>query len=329
MNAFSTASVIVTILLLRLASPNAFGGPAEKTAETFVGWSTNGPAVFARASYPALTNADDNSITYSTNSRFHHYLSGTLNDRGWTNFIAHTNGKDMTIWSNRTHPVGWPTNPPVVTWNTNSLIWGVKGFTALSPSWEVQSGIGQVPVTALTRRHGYARGHGMGPDGFNTNFAGKRVWFVTADNQVIQVTVARDVVRTRTGGGQADYTILLFKEDLPAGVEPLRVAETTNVLAKYSVIPPTPHPLFKPEQTGRVSTEVPPLAVNTWKGGDSGSADLLPMPGELVFFAGRSTSGPSPQMQEDMDQLCRLEHLNPRGYQLQWFDLSSYPSYPY
>ena len=152
--------------------------------------------------------------------------------------------------------------------------------------------------------------------------------FVTADNKVIQATVARDVVRT-AAGGKGDYTILLFKADLPAGIEPLRVAEGTNVLAKYPVIHPTPHPFFRPEQTGHVSAEVPPLSVNAWKGGDSGSADLLPMPGELVFCGGRSTSGPSRQMQDDMDQLCRLEHLDPKLYQLQWFDLSDYSSYPY
>ena len=203
----------------------------------------------------------------------------------------------------------------------------MKGATALSPCWEVEGAPGQVPVTALTRRHAYARGHGMGPDGFNTAFAGKRVWFLTTNNSVIQATVVRDVVRSAAGGANRDYTILLFKQDLPAGIEPLRVIAATNLAAKYSWLAGAPHPLFKSEQTGQVSTEIPGFTVNTWKGGDSGSPDMLPLPNELVFLNGRSTSGPSPEMQADMDHLCELEHLDPKKYQLQWVDLSAYPAY--
>ena len=55
---------------------------------------------------------------------------------------------------------------------------------------------------------------------------------------------------------------------------------------------------------------------------------MLPMPNELVFFGGRSTSGPSAEMQSDIDLLCVLQGLNKSEYQLQWVDLSSFPSYP-
>src|SRR5262249_20713452 len=133
---------------------------------------------------------------YVTNRAFHHFFVDSLNHLIWTNFIAHTNGRDTTIWSVRTHSPTWPASAPVAVWNTNSLIWGMKGVTALSPCWEVEGVPGQVPVTALTRRHGYTRGHGMGVDGFNTGFAGKKVWFLGADNKIVQATVARDVVRT-------------------------------------------------------------------------------------------------------------------------------------
>jgi hypothetical protein len=54
---------------------------------------------------------------------------------------------------------------------------------------------------------------------------------------------------------------------------------------------------------------------------------MLPLPGELVFWNGTSTSGASPEMQSDMDQLCRLQGLDPKKYQLQWVDLSSFPNY--
>jgi hypothetical protein len=63
--------------------------------------------------------------------------------------------------------------------------------------------------------------------------------------------------------------------------------------------------------------------VDIWKGGDSGSPNMLPLPGELVFSGGRATSGPGPEMQADMDELCRREGLDPQRYQMQWVELSS------
>ena len=159
-------------------------------------------------------------------------------------------------------------------------MWGMKGLTALSPCWEGEGNSGQVAVTALTRRHGYTRGHDMGLDGFTTNLAGRNVWFVTTKNTLAEVTVARSVVRTR-GTSQRDYTILLFSQDLPPSIEPLRVMALANVMAKYPVCRGAPWPIFSTEQGGNVSAGVNGFVVNTWKGGDSGSPDMLPMPGEL------------------------------------------------
>ena len=333
------AKLLPGIVLAGTAWPaNSMAGDATNV----VGWSTNGPAVSAlvrvevtnaapNAQSPIAPKPDESpavpdSPAWRTNRIFDHFLPGSLNNLVWTNFIAHTNHADMTIWSVRSHPPDWPAHPPAVVWNTNSLIWAMKGITALSPCWEVESGPGQVAATALTRRHAYVRGHGMGPDGFNTNCAGRKVWFITTNNTVVEATVKRDVVRSFPGGAQRDYTILLLSDDLPGGIDPLRVVAPTNLFAKYQQLAGL-YPIFKTEQTGRVSTEVPPLIVNTWKGGDSGSPDMLPMPNELVFINGRSTSGASPQMQADMDELCRMEQLDPKQYQLQWVDLSGFPSY--
>ncbi len=315
---------------------------ADDATSNFVGWMTNGAVVYARVLVPATNAAPAAKSTvpqktdngeaapeqpsYLTNNVFHHYLPDSLNHLVWTNFIAHTNGRDTAIWSVRTHSMLWPVTAPVAVWNTNSLIWGMKGVTALSPCWEVEGLPGQVSVTALTRRHGYTRGHGMGDDGFNTNFAGKKIWFLTADTKVIQVTVERDVVRTFKGGGR-DYTILLFSRDLPAGIQPMRVVANIDLYSRYRLHPGVPVPVFKTEQSGHVSAEVPGLTHNIWKPGDSGSPDMLPLPGELVFWMGRSTSGPSPEMQADMDELCELQGLNPKRYQLQWVDVSNYPVY--
>jgi len=264
-----------------------------------------------------------------TNQVFHSFLPDSLPQLIWTNFIAHTNDRDLRIWSERSQPVGWPAAAPVVSWNTNSVIWGMKGLTALSPSWVGQGGIGQVPLTALTRRHAYTRGHGMGPDGFNQATAGLQAWFVTTNNVVVEARIKRMVVRVgvRTNGPPRDYTIMLFDRDLPATIEAMSVALPEDVQKIYAPPAPgiAPHPIFQTEQGGFVSTSVAPLTVNTWKGGDSGSPNMIPLPGELVFFGGRSTSGPSRAMQEDIDELCRLEGLNPAKYQLHWVDLGKFP----
>jgi hypothetical protein len=322
--------------------------PAQTSEPTrdLIGWATNGTTVLqtyritsiitnvipARPLPPHLaTNRPPpeprlHTREWSyTNHVFHSFLPGTLPNLIWTNFLAHTNGRTMRIWEERSHPPDWMTNGPVVRWNTNSLLWGMRGMTALSPAWAGQGHYGQVPLTALTRRHVYTRGHGMGPEGFNVHKPGRKGWFFTAANRKIEVTIIRSVVRASAGPNQQrlDYTIMLLDRDLPPEIETMAVAAPEQVF-KLIARPPNaivPMPIFQTEQGGNVSSSVAPLTVNTWKGGDSGSPNLLPLPGELVFFSGRSTTGPGPEMQADMDELCRLEKLNPAKYQLRWVDL--------
>ncbi len=336
----ATAAPTVSLVVAAHTEVTPPGSVPQNLTPNILSWSTNGPAIYATVllqATNALTNSQPlagpkqsdggSTLNFSaTNTVFDHFLPGSLNHAVWTNFIAHTNGRNLALWSVRLHPPDWPTKPPVVAWNTNSLLWGMKGLTALSPCWEVEGYSGQVPVTALSRRHGYTRGHGLGHDGTRTNFAGKKVWFLTTDNVLVEATVRREVVRSVPGGARRDYTLLLFSKDLPVGIEPLRVVAWANLYAKYPRCNGAPYPIFKTEQGGNVSAEVPGFSLNAWKAGDSGSPDLLPLPGELVFLNGRSTSGPSAQMQADMDTLCALENLNTNHYQLQWVDLSAYPS---
>lgn len=253
-----------------------------------------------------------------TNRTFSSYQPGTLNYLIWTNFIATTNGRDMRIWSERSHPEGWPKTPPVAKWNTNSVIWGMKGALALSPCWEGEGAPGQVPLTALTRRHVYTRGHHLGPE---TALQGKKAWFVLPDNQLLEVRIKQCIIRVPPG--PSDYTVMLLNRELPESIEPVFAALSADLQKYYPKAPQgtAPYPLFQTEQGGNVSTGVAPLTVNTWKGGDSGSPNLIPLPGRLVFVGGRSTSGPSREMQEDMDELCRREKLDPAKYQLRWVDL--------
>jgi hypothetical protein len=274
-----------------------------------------------------LTNREPELLTNSyplTNLVFQRFLSNSLNHLVWTNVLAHTNGRVMQMWSTRVHQAGWPRTGISAAWNHRSLIYGMRGFTALSPCWEMEGGSGQVPITALTRRHGYTRGHGMGPNGFRQVYAGKKVWFLSADDNLVEVKISREVVRTQNG---EDYTIVLFNRDLPDSIEPLRVVNTTNLYTRFFSTPSAPYPAFKTEQDGNVIAELPGFIYGSYKGGDSGSPNLLPMPGELVFISGRSTSTPTPAMQADMDELCRLERLQPGKYQMQWFNISQYPAY--
>jgi len=164
----------------------------------------------------------------------------------------------------------------------------------------------------------------MGADGFRQVYAGKKVWFLTADDKRIEVKILREAVQTRSG---EDYTIVLFDRDLPGSIEPLRVVNITNLLTRFVMTSLAPYPVFRTEQNGNVTVELPGLMYPYYKGGDSGSPNLLPMPGELVFFSGRSTASPNPAMQSDMDELCRKERLQPANYQMQWYNISQFPAY--
>jgi hypothetical protein len=318
--------------------PTVPGISSQPGTNAFLGLVTNGAAVAGSYRIPLPSGIFTNSLGQlqrrpvsrllpTVEYKFDHYLPESLNNLVWTNFIAHTNGRSTLIWSVRQHPANWPTNAPVVAWNTNCLMWGLRGLTALSPCWQDEGSSGQVPITLLTRRHGYTRGHSMGPDGFNTRRMGYKVWFVTADNTVVEVKVLLSVVRTQSAGANRDYTILLFDRDLPPSIETIRVTNPADVWKRYKQWSYGPRPMFFTEQTGRVSAEVPGWTEAVGKGGDSGSPVMLPMPGELLFWAGTSTSGPSPEMQADMDELCHRCNLDPRRYQMQWVDISRFPDY--
>jgi len=353
---FSVARVAIaaTLLLTKLSCPAAIQEQAKPG--DFVGWATNGPVVYQlhlestkiipgqplsfqpppadlpveiRRDMLTFLPAANLVIVKTTSNLFDHFLPESLNNLVWTNFIAHTNGRSTVVWSKREHPLDWRSHPPILEWNTNNLMWGMRGLTAISPCWESASP-GIMPVTALTRRHGYTRGHGMGEDRIGKAFAGKRVWFLTSDNTIVERKVVREIVRTMETCGR-DYTILLFASDLPDSVEPMQVMRREDISAsphsRYVLFTDAPCPLFKMEWHGNVSAEVPGFSVNTLKPPDSGSPNMLALPDKLVFWTGRSSSGASPEMQADMDRLCELEGLDPKNYQMHWVDLSSFPAY--
>ncbi len=351
---FRLASAVFTVLGLAIAPLSAQSLGQVYSATNSLGLATNGPAIFslrfyattnflpspwAQSPIPPATLAPEirerllarrtqtvAQVYFFTNRTFVGYRPESLINHVWTNILALTNGRTPVIWSQRTHPIGWPLRQPVVTWNRQGLMWGMRGLTALSPCWEAEGLSGERPITLLSRRHGYTRGHGMGPDGFVQAFTGKRVWFLTPDNTVVQVKVAREVVRTMPVSGN-DYTLLLFDKDLPASIEPIHVCSWQDILSRCAFFDDVPSPMMMTEQGGNVALGLPAFKFDVNKGGDSGSPNLLALAGELVFYGGRTTSSPSPAMQADMDELCRREGLDPAKYRLQWADLSAFPKY--
>jgi hypothetical protein len=302
LSAFVNGSTLPT----QTASPGSF--QADKA-----GSNTNWAAVVEQAEGPG--------VVLITNT-FAGFVPGSLAGAIWAGF--HTNGRSTKIWEFWQLPPGWPNVPPVLRWNTNNLMWGRRGMTAISQVCEGEGAFGQGSLTLLTRRHAYLRGHSMGASGLHPEKVGVRVWYCTQDNQVIERKVKLLLVRAREPGSPGDYSIVLFDADLPATIEPMRVADLTKVSLKYLYDDLSHKPVFMTLQGGYVSAGVPGWTV-PFAGGDSGAPIMLPLPGELVFFEGLSTSPPSATMQADMDMLSRKAGLDPRRYQMQWVNLDGYP----
>src|SRR5580765_7547467 len=108
-------------LCLSLSGRICVNSMAQEAAPILLGQVTNGPAVFASVRVivtnvlsnltaggqprPPLTN-----VVTVTNAVFEHYLPASLNHLIWTNFIAHTNDRNILIWELRSHPPNWPAN---------------------------------------------------------------------------------------------------------------------------------------------------------------------------------------------------------------------------
>ena len=317
--------VIQTLLQVTVASNlaatvNTSSQPAswpsvESTASGRLRSETNWVAV--------AEQARTNGFTLITNM-FAGFVPGSLAETIWAGF--QTNGRSTNIWEYSSLPLGWPTIPPVLRWNTNNLMWDLRGMTAISQVCEGMGAFGQGEITALTRRHGYIRGHSMGASGLHPEKVGRRVWFCTRDNRVIERKALFVMTRAREPGSPGDYSIVLFDADLPAGIEPMRVADPEKVRRKYLFGDQNHKPVFMTLQAGRVTAGVPGWTV-PFQGGDSGAPIMLPLPGELVFFGGLTTSPPSAAIQADMDMLSRKAGLDPRRYQMQWVNLDSYPDF--
>jgi hypothetical protein len=247
-------------------------------------------------------------------------------------WATYTNNKTCNLWSSRP-----TTDPPTgLAWDSSCLLYGKTGFTAISQCNQFAPR-GQMPVTALTPRHGYMRGHGAGtPDnvpfaGLNSGFNGSNVYFCTGDgnNTLVTATVASGYTRCWGPDGY-DWTILVFNADLPSTIQPMAVSYTWPT--SYSVIFNTTQGY---SQHGYMSANAPPFPPGspywdpgadpdafppfdtypTYRAGDSGSPVILPETDDvLVFLGGDTTSSPCSQMQADMNTLST--NVNCYPYQM-------------
>ena len=162
-----------------------------------------------------------------------------------------------------------PTNHPAWTYDTNGLLYGWRGMTAIAV-WNQSTG-GQVPITMVTRRHGYRAGHqtipanGVGVEtstngtfsfyGTGSGSSNNIIWFMDLHNvhhamrvydavsgaqqaaschslwQPISLGVAyRNNIITNVCPYYGDVGIFMFTEDLPPEIETMKVARFNAAL---------------------------------------------------------------------------------------------------
>jgi hypothetical protein len=248
---------------------------------------------------------------------------GTLSEHILTNIIARTNGRVAALWTGYTNCAQ---NGAGMGWVTNGFLTGLTGYTAISPA-NTLSGCGsQVQVTALTRRHGYARGHGMGDGGEYTN-ENRRVWFIGTNGTPVEMGVSAKFVSDRSTNSfiDEDWTVLFFTNDLPAEVEVMRYVTYAELIPKLN---PSRLAIFGTCQhnlCGSDNFAMFPDGHSFYIGGDSGSPNVILSGNELLFLNGKSTTGVSSNMLWAANLLTEHAGLSTNDYQFQHFDLSPWP----
>ena len=259
-----------------------------------------------------------------------------------TNVASRTNGRTMQMWT--TQPATFAARNTAVR-NPLFYLKDAVGYSAVSQCWEGQGAVGQLALTALTRRHVYARGHGFGADAgagvTNSALAGQQAAFIAADNTVVVATLGRKVTHG-SQDGYGDYSIIELTADLPSSIDIMPVIfapsgylpERPTNYPTHTVYMTVPNNAFLfVHQDGRVGSTIPGFRTQESGelpqliGGDSGSPNMLLIGNDLVMYSGRTTSGASAAMQADIDYLCTSDGLNPALYQLTTRTLSAFPLY--
>lgn len=218
--------------------------------------------------------------------------------------------------------------------NTNSLIYGKRGATAIS--------VAQFNMTAnrlclLTKRHAVGAGHYSGV----TN--GLIVWFIGTNNLVHGMVVSNTFFSSPVTSSE-DREIITFTRDVPDDVQPMRIAApltngTTGDI--YALVeryfpaeaqnPYRPRAGFWVCQHGYCgrNAQPHPSGIIGSNGGDSGSPGFIILGDECVNIGGICMNAPTASMVDRMNILTRSLGLDTNQYQPQYVWLTNYPAGPY
>jgi hypothetical protein len=269
----------------------------------------------------------------------------------WTNVQARCRGKSSNrfIDADRAFtPDG--SNAPPLHYDTNSALWGWRGMTAVmaynSYQAKYQYWPWRQPWTLVTRRHAYSAGHQgqvCPPDVVATNWGLCNIWYLSADNVMHKVKIQSAISTTcfntnfPRSAWLGDMAVCQFDRDLPASIETMPVVKSPDTKTwSYSgrlrlimdVHQPDPCsawvPVFLTDQHAVLWMTAAGIWPSWpwWKGGDSGSPQLIPMPdGRLVLQGGTSGTVNSIVMQEFVDKLCLATGLDTNRYRIETVEL--------
>ena len=239
-----------------------------------------------------------------------------------SSFLSATNGHDETNLDNFISAGNY--SAPGPQWHTNGIFYNLVGHTALAVLLAPE-----VPATALTRRVLVVRGHDNGATNVTVDpaaFHGHFYQFLSDANVTTNIYV--QAAFKRYGGGY-DYCLLLLSNSLPASIATMRMVDPAAFDAKVSDTHAYWWPNFNP-LLGTCQHNICGTLFTTASGhsmlisGDSGSPNFYAINGEAFYYAGRTTSGYSSQMQADCDTLTTWAGLNPADHQFQLLELTQF-----
>lgn len=245
---------------------------------------------------------------------FAEFTVGTLNHALWTNYTANTNGKVSSLWTSQTPGAG--------AWRSGNLLSMGTNYTALSFAWQGQEAAGKPPLSAISPRLVYSRGHSMGTAGTNSGNAGKLVYFATAAGTQITNAILEQI--TSNSGGE-DWTLFVLSSNLSASITPLAVVDSSAYAAKRPQNSFAPYPvLFSRANTSSAYSGVAPFT-SSYTSGDSGSPRMILLGGQLALIGGISTQAGTPAFSNACVYLLQRNGISLANLPT-WIDLSSYPT---
>lgn len=242
-------------------------------------------------------------------------------------FLSRTN-RSTALWTRREHINIWPTNRTMQIWNTNSLLYGLEGYSALSQCHVGEFLCGHPSFTLITPRHAYGAGHMFALRGYGEYHTGI---FFCGTNGAVQMGITTNAI-CYADAQTRDYILVQFDHDI-TNAQPVTVMTSSDFL-KYVM----PHTMGKwvwllPNKWGNVAAypnQYPnPLFQNLYEPsvdfGDSGCPNLVPTPdGKLVFSGGRTSTMINDQMLRDLAALCATNGLDTNIYWPKFYDFSKY-----